>query len=39
MVINKKEKSCLIIDSVIPGDVRVNEKEVEKIEKYQELKR
>ena len=29
----------IIIVIAIPGDVRVHEKEVEKIEKYQELKR
>ena len=39
VVINKQERSCLIIDIAIPGDVRVHEKEIEKIEKYQELKR
>ena len=39
VVINKQEKSCLIIDIAIPGDVQVQEKEVEMIEKYQELKR
>ena len=39
MVINKQERSCLIIDIAIPGDVRVHEKDIEKIEKYQELKR
>ena len=31
------EKSCAIID--IAGDIRLSEKEKEKIEKYQELKR
>ena len=39
VVINNQEKSCLITDIVIPGDIRVHEKEAEKIEKYQELKR
>ena len=38
-VINKQEKSCLIIDIAIPGDVRVHEKEEAKIQKYQELNR
>ena len=33
------ERSCAIIDIAIPGDVRVSEKEMEKIERYQELKR
>ena len=30
VVINKQEKSCLIIDIAILGDVRIHEKEVEK---------
>ena len=32
-------KSCVIIDVAIPGDCRIREKEIEKIEKYQNLKR
>ena len=36
--IDKKEKFCKIIDIAIPGDSRVNEKEREKMEKYQLLK-
>ena len=36
--IDKKEKCCKIIDIAIPGDSRVNEKEREKMEKYQLLK-
>ena len=32
-------KSCFIIDVTIPGDYRIREKEIEKIEKYQNLKR
>ena len=36
---NKNERSCAIIDIAIPGDIRVSEKEKEKIERYQELKR
>ena len=39
LVMNKNERSCAIIDIVIPGDTRVSEKEKEKIERYQELKR
>ena len=35
---NKNEKSCAIIDIAISGDIRVNEKKKEKIERYQELK-
>ena len=32
-------RSCVIIDLAIPGDCRIYEKEIEKIEKYQNLKR
>ena len=32
-------KSCVIIDVAIPGDCRIREKEIKKIEKYQNLKR
>ena len=39
MVVNKKERKCYIIDVAVPGDVRIAEKEMEKIEKYDELKR
>ena len=39
VVVNKNERSCDIIDISIPGDIRVNEKEKKKIERYQELKR
>ena len=35
---DKKGKSCIIIDIAVPGDCRVHEKELEKIEKYQNLK-
>ena len=35
----KKAKSCVIIDVATPGDCRIREKEIEKIEKYQNLKR
>ena len=37
--VDKKAKSCVIIDVTIPGDCRIREKEIEKIEKYQNLKR
>ena len=37
VVVNKNE-TCAIIDIAIPGDIRVSEKEKEKIERYQELK-
>ena len=35
---SKKEKKCTIVDTAIPGDFRIHEKEFEKIEKYQDLK-
>ena len=38
IVIDKKEQKG-IIDIAVPADVRVNEKEKEKVEKYQDLKR
>ena len=39
MVVVDEERSCKIIDFVVPGDIRIEEKEKEKIEKYQELGR
>ena len=39
ILVDKKAKSCVIIDVAIPGDCRIREKEIEKIEKYQDLKR
>ena len=39
MIIDKSDRSCQIIDVVIPEDGRVREKEDEKIEKYQDLAR
>ena len=39
VVVDKKEKSCKIIDFAVPGDSRIEEKEKDKIEKYQELGR
>ena len=38
VVVNKNKKSCAIIDIAIPGDIRVSEKEMEKTERYQDLK-
>ena len=38
VVIDKKERSCKIIDFAVPGDSRIEEKK-DKIEKYQELGR
>ena len=39
IVINKKEQKGIIIDIAVPTDVRVKEKEKEKVEKYQDLKK
>ena len=39
ILVDKKANSCVIIDVAIPVDCRICEKEVEKIEKYQNLKR
>ena len=39
VVVNKQEKKCAIIDIAVPADKRIGEKEDEKIEKYQDLKR
>ena len=37
--LDKIERKCLIIDVVCPFDIRVKDKEKEKIENYQDLKR
>ena len=39
VIVNKMEKTAIIIDVAIPGDKRIIDKEKEKIEKYQNLKR
>ena len=39
VVVDKKRRTCKIIDFVVPGDSRIEEKEKEKIEKYQDLRR
>ena len=39
VVVDKKERSCKITDFAIPGDSRIEEKEKDKIEKYQDLGR
>ena len=39
MIIDKRERSCQIIDVATPEDGREREKEHEKIEKYQDLAR
>ena len=37
VVVDKKERSCKIIDCAVPGDSRIEEKEKGKIEKYQDM--
>ena len=39
VVVNKQERKCAIVDTAVPGDKRIGEKENEKVEKYQELNR
>ena len=39
MIINKRDKSCQIIDVAFPEDGRVSENEDKKVEKYQDLAR
>ena len=39
ILVDKKVKSCVIIDVAVPGDFRIREKEIKKVEKYQNLKR
>ena len=39
VLVDKREKKCSIIDIAVPTDVRCSEKEIEKVEKYQNLKR
>ena len=39
VVVEKKERICKIIDFAVPGDGRIQEKEKDKIEKYQDLGR
>ena len=39
ILIDKREQRGIIIDIAVPADVRVGEKEREKVEKYQDLKR
>jgi len=39
VIIDKRDKSCQIINVAIPEDGRVREKEDEKVEKYQDLAR
>ena len=39
VVVDKKERSCKIIDFAVPGDSGIEEKEKDKIEKYQDMER
>ena len=39
VVVDKKERSCKIIDFAVPGDSTIEEKEKDKIEKYHDLER
>ena len=39
VVVDKKERSCKIIDFAVPGDSRIEESEKDKIAKYQDLGR
>ena len=39
LVLVDKEGNCKIIDFIVPGDSRIEEKEKDKIEKYQDLGR
>ena len=39
VVVDKKERSCKIIDFKVPGDRRNEENEKDQIEKYQDLGR
>ena len=39
VVVNKQERKCTIIDIAVPADKGIAEKENEKVEKYQDLKR
>ena len=36
VVLDKKERSCKIIDFAVPGDSRIEEEKKDKIEKYQD---
>ena len=39
VVVDKKRRTCKVIDLAVPGDNRIEEKEKEKIEKYQDPRR
>ena len=36
VVVNKKRRTCKIVDFAVPGDSRIEEKEKEKTEKYED---
>ena len=38
IVIDKKEQKGIIVNTAVPADIRVGEKEKENVEKYQYLK-
>ena len=38
VVLNKQKRTCMIIDVACPFDIRIQEKEKEKIERYNDLK-
>ena len=38
VILNKKERSCVLLDVTCPFDTRILQKEREKIEQYQDLK-
>ena len=39
VAVDKKRRTCKTFDFAVPGDSRIEEKEKEKIEKYQHLRR
>ena len=39
VIVDKKKRTFKIIDFAVPGDSRIEEKEKDKIEKYQDLRR
>ena len=39
VIINKLDRTCIIVDIAVPGDSIIIHKEKEKVEKYQDLKR
>ena len=39
VVVDKKRRTCKIIDFAVPGDMRIEEKQKEKTEKDQDIRR